>query len=411
MKTINIVKELLKKILPSFIFNWYHFSLAFLGALIYGFPSRKLNVIGVTGTKGKTTTVEMVKEIFEEADKKTASISSIKFTIGRKEWRNRLKMTMPGRFKLQKFLNQALKAGCQYAVFEVTSEGIMEHRHRFIDFDSVLFTNLSPEHIERHGGFENYKKAKGKLFKSSKKIHIINKDDKNSSYFLKFPAERKITFSIKEAEILGEIRFKFKKEIFDLELKGHFNISNALAALAVAESQGIDLKTAKKALEKIKVIPGRMEFVIKKPFKVLVDYAHTPGSLEKVYQSLKGSSLVCVLGSCGGGRDKWRRPKLGKIAQKYCREIILTNEDPYDEKPEKIIAEIKEGIKTKNVKKILDRRKAIREALEKADRGDVVVITGKGSEPWMCIAHGGKIAWDDRKVVKEEYEKYSSLEN
>jgi len=409
MKIINIVKELLKKVLPSFIFNWYHFSLAFLGALIYGFPSRKLNVIGVTGTKGKTTTVEMIKEIFEEAEKKTASISSIRFTIGQKEWRNRLKMTMPGRFKLQRFLNQAVKAGCQYAVFEVTSEGIMEHRHRFIDFNSALFTNLSPEHIERHGGFKNYKKAKGKLFKKCKKIHIINKDDKNSSYFLNFPAERKITFSIKEAEILGETRFKFKGEIFDLELKGYFNISNALAALVVAESQGIDLKTSKKALEKIKVIPGRMEFVIKKPFKVLVDYAHTPGSLEKVYKSLKGGNLICVLGSCGGGRDKWRRPKLGEIAQKYCREIILTNEDPYDENPEKIIAEIKEGINTKNVRKILDRRKAIREALEKADRGDIVVITGKGSELWMCIAHGGKIAWDDRKVVKEEYEKYFNI--
>jgi len=158
------------------------------------------------------------------------------------------------------------------------------------------------------------------------------------------------------------------------------------------------LETCKRALEKVKAIPGRMEVVVKEPFTVIVDYAHTPQSLKKVYETFRNSKLICVLGSCGGGRDKWKRPVLGKIAAQYCQKIIVTNEDPYDEDPMNIINQVAEGAKGK-AEKTLDRKEAIKEALKTAKQGDVVIITGKGSEPWMCIKNGKKIPWSDREIV------------
>jgi len=415
------MKELIKKFIPSFLLSWYHFGLAFLGAVIYRFPARppkfffekfwrakKIKVIGVTGTNGKSTVVEFITKIFEEAGIAIASQSSIRFKIKDKEWPNLYKMTMPGRFFMQKFLRQAVNAGCKYAVLEVTSEGIKQHRHRFIDFETAVFTNLSPEHIEAHGGFENYKKAKGELFKTAKGIHIINLDDKNADYFLQFPANKKITYGLNQGDI------NTQNSHFKLKLTGDFNNYNALATICVGLSYGIGLEVCKRAVEKIEGIPGRMELVAQEPFKVFVDYAFTPNALEKVYQTISSklqapsSKLICVLGACGGGRDKWKRPVLGEIAAKYCDEIIITNEDPYDENPTKILSDVKSGItgyKLQVTREILDRREAISEALKSAKEGDSVVITGKGCEPWMCVAGGKKIPWDDRKVVKEEFEK------
>ena len=392
------MKKSIKKFIPSVFLSWYHFKLAFLGAVIYGFSSRKLKVIGITGTGGKTTTVNLTTQILEQAKYKVASISSIKFKIGDKEWKNELKMTMPGRLKLQRFLRKAVKAGCQYAVIEVTSEGILQHRQKFIDFDVAVFTNLAPEHIERHGSFEKYREAKGKLFEQCKKIHIVNLDDDSAEYFSQFPANKKYTYGLNKGDI------NTRNTQFKLHLIGKFNIYNALAAICVGLSQGIDLETCQRALEKTEGIPGRMEIVIAEPFRVIVDYAHTPDSLEKVYQTTHGSKLICVLGSCGGGRDKWKRPELGEVAAKYCDEIIITNEDPYDENPMDIINQVAEGA-GQRAKKILDRREAIRKALELAQPGDTVIITGKGSEPWMCVAGGKKIPWDDREIVKEEFKK------
>ena len=412
------MKEILKKFIPAFLLNWYHFLLAALGAVLYRFPSKKIKVIGVTGTNGKTTVVNLTTKILEEAGYKIASLSSIKFKIGEQTWPNILKMTMPGRFKIQNFLRQAVNNKCQYAVLEVTSEGIKQHRHQFIDFDIAVFTNLSPEHIEAHGGFENYKKAKGKLFQAAKNIHVINIDDKNKNYFMQFPAKQKYTYGLDK----GDINDRELK--LNLRLIGEFNIYNALAAISVCLSQRVSLKICKKAVEEAEGIPGRMEEVISEPFKVFVDYAFTPNALEKVYQTLKTElpteakvkkrtkdssppkdrKMVCVLGACGGGRDRWKRPELGKLAAKYCNEIIVTNEDPYDENPMEIIEQVVKGTNGK-AKKILDRREAIKEALELAQTGDTIVITGKGCEPWICVAGGKKIPWDDRKIVKEEFKK------
>lgn len=387
------MKSLLRKIIPTFLISWYHLLLAFLGAALYGFPSRKLIVIGVTGTNGKSTTVDMISRIFREAGLKTASLSSIRFQILDKEWRNTMKMTMPGRFVIQRFLRQAKNTGCTHFILEVTSEGILQHRQRFMNFHTAVFTNLSPEHIERHGSFEKYQEAKGKLFQAAQKVHVINKDDEHAEYFLRFPAEKIIMYSLADARDL-DLRLK---------LLGEFNVSNALAALATAKDLGIAFDISKRALESIESVPGRMELVVKEPFQVVVDYAFTPAALEKVYQTLKpkAGKMICVLGAAGGGRDKWKRPVLGKIAATYCDTVILTNEDPYEEDPEKIIHEVHGGTQGRG-EIIVDRREAIRMALSQARPGDVVIITGKGSEDSIAVQGGKRIPWDDREVVREE---------
>ena len=410
------MKNFLKKIIPDFLLNWYHFAWAFLGAIIYGFPSRKLKVIGVTGTNGKSTVVFLISRILEKAGYQVAALSSIQFKIKDRVWPNDLKMTMPGRITIQKFLKQANKAGCQYVVLEVTSEGIKQHRHQFINFQTAVFTNLTKEHIESHGSFENYKKAKGKLFKALKSNGkmIINSDDPNADYFLGFKAGEKMKYGLKSAKDIefsrNGISFKFKETQFNLNLIGKFNIYNALAAILVGLSEKIPLNKIKLALENIKGIPGRMEFVVKEPFTVIVDYAHTPDALEKVYQTIRESfsgKIIGVLGAAGGGRDKWKRLKFGKIAEKYLDKIIITNEDPYNEDPSQILSEIKSGISNfkfqiSNFHEILDRREAIRKAINLAKQDDVIIITGKGCEPWMCVANNKKVPWDDREVVREE---------
>ena len=425
-----MLKNFVKKISPRFFVSCYHFCWAFLGAMVFGFPSRKIKVIGITGTNGKTTTANLIADILEEGGYKVAVASSIKFKIGKEEQENKLKMTMPGRAVLQKFLREAVKAGCQYAIIEATSEGTLQYRQRFINWQTMVFTNLSPEHIERHKGFENYKKAKGQYFKICKGTHIINADDANSEYFLQFPSKQKFCYGLKNPNVKiarGEnvreekdgLYFDIENKNFYLPLIGKFNVYNCLAAICVGLSQNVSLEICQKALANSGGAPGRMEEVIKEPFRVIVDYAFTPNALEQVYSTLRKSTsqLVCVLGACGGGRDKWKRPVLGQIAAKHCDEILITNEDPYDENPMEIIHQVAEGAQGTEFLvrkefgsfhpplKILDRREAIRKALELAEPNDTVIITGKGSEPWLCVENGKKIPWDDRAIVREEFAK------
>ncbi|MFA5755192.1 MAG: Mur ligase family protein, partial [Candidatus Paceibacterota bacterium] len=191
----------MRKYIPNFIISIYHFLISLMGAIIYNFPGNKIKVIGITGTNGKSTVVNITSEILKEAGYKVASSSSIVFKIGDIEEENKMKMTMPGRFTLQKFLRKAVNQKCDYVIIEVTSEGIKQYRHCFINFDVVGITNLTPEHIEAHKGFDNYKKAKGELFKACKNIHIINEDDNYKDYFLSFPAKKTITYGINKGEI------------------------------------------------------------------------------------------------------------------------------------------------------------------------------------------------------------------
>lgn len=422
-----MIKTLIKKVTPKFVISLYHWKLSFLGAFFYCFPSyhrklgsvNKMKVIGVTGTNGKSTVVDFTSRILEEAGFKVASFSSVRIKIGDQEKKNMYKMTMPGRFVIQRFLKKALKDNCDYVLLEVTSEGIKQHRHKFINFYSAIFTNLTPEHIESHGSFENYLKAKLKLFKTLKKdsIAVINFDDPSADKFIENSSGKIYGYSLikkeKDNSILGKldkydssgIDFSIKGYSFHLNLLGKFNLNNALASISFALSQGISLETCDKALRKIKAVSGRMDLIKADNFSVVVDYAHTPDALEKVYSSLSFSNRkVCVLGSCGGGRDKWKRKQMGEIADKYCDIIILTNEDPYDEDPQKIIDDVAVGIKGKEMK-IIDRKEAIAKALSLADNDDVVIITGKGSEPWMCLEKGKKIPWDDREIVKKYLKK------
>lgn len=415
------MKRIIKKILPSNAISFYHYLLSFVSGVFYGFPSRKIKIIGVTGTGGKSTVVTIISKILEEADYKVASSSSLSFKIGQEEQENKLKMTMPGRFTLQKFLSNAVKAKCDYAILEVTSEGIKQHRHKFIDFDTAVMTNLNPEHIEAHGGFDNYKREKGKLFKEAKELHVINLDDEHADYFLSFKAKKIITYGIKNKKadfIAEEIRltpggstFKVSGVEFELNLLCEFNIYNALCAVAIGVSHGATLIQCREAIKKIGQIAGRTERIIDNPFSVFIDYAFTPVALEKVYQFLKPEKqkLICVLGACGGGRDGWKRPVLGEIADRYGDYVIVTNEDPYDENPQSIIDQVSSGVKDiGKLFKIFDRREGIKKALELASEGDVVIITGKGSEPWICWENGRKEAWDDRIVAREEFAKLKS---
>ncbi|MBU0546599.1 MAG: UDP-N-acetylmuramoyl-L-alanyl-D-glutamate--2,6-diaminopimelate ligase [Patescibacteria group bacterium] len=402
-----MVKKFLRKIIPTYLRDAYHLLPSFLGAVYYRFPSNKIKVIAVTGTNGKSSVINLVKYVLEEAGFKVAASSSIFFQIGDQQKPNTLRMTMPGGFYLQGFLRKAVNNKCDYAVLEITSEGIKQYRHKFITFEAAVFTNLTPEHIEAHGSFEKYREAKGKLFEATKNIHIINIDDENAEYFLKFPAKKKYTYGLNRGDI------NTKNTQFKLKLLGEFNIYNALAAICVGLSQSVSLEICQRALEKIEGIPGRMELVISEPFKVVVDYAFTPNALDQAYKairnSLNPSKMICVLGSCGGGRDKWKRPILGELATKYCDEIIITNEDPYDENPKEIIDQVAVGTGEKALK-ILDRREAIRLALKLAKENDAVIITGKGCELSICLPDGKKILWDDRQVIREEFNKISGLQ-
>ena len=409
-----------RKIIPKRIFKAlqpiYHWLMAFLAAVIYLFPSRKIFVVGVTGTKGKTSTIEIISAILEEAGFKTALTSSLRFKAGEESWKNEYKMTMPGRFFLQKFLRKAVKEKCQYAILEMTSEGAVQHRNKFIKTNALVFTNLAPEHIESHGSFEAYRDAKLRYFrdleKSKEKIRIavINEDDQAAPHFLKFNIPQKVKYGLKDVSkyelqkdglsfILNGVETKTK-------LSGLFNLYNILAAVAFCKTQNVGNETIKKAIEKFQGIEGRLERIDESQnFSVIVDYAHTPDSLEKVYETFQTSRKVCVLGSAGGGRDKWKRPEMGKIASKHCDQIILTNEDPYDENPQTIIEEVKAGISSGRVEIIIDRREAIAKALSYAKTGDAVIITGKGAEPWLMGPKGTKIKWDDREVAREELRK------
>lgn len=410
------MKKLIKKIIPQFLLSWYHFSLAVLANILYGFPSRQLIVIGVTGTKGKSTTCNMIWQVLTQAGYKVGMTTTANIKIGDKEWINDTKMTMQGRLRLQKLIRNMVKTGCKYAIIETSSEGILQHRHVGIKYQIAIFTNLSPEHLERHGSFENYKQAKGKLFKniSGQSVIIANQDDKYVDYFLSFPAFRHITYGFSSRADIKAEGIQIKPEgnyflvanhPFYVPLLGEFNIYNALAAIALGRSQNIDWAVLQKALQNFRKMPGRMEEIKSlRGFSVFVDYAHTPESLEMVYKTLKPKSgrLIAVLGSCGGGRDKAKRPHLGKLAGKYADIAIITNEDPYDEDPEKIINEVYQGLSGFKIKKykISDRGQAIKKALSLAQSGDVVVITGKGSE--QCIVtKNGSLTWDDREVVKK----------
>ena len=401
---------LLRAALPA-----YHFLLALTGAVVYRFPSRRLTVIGVTGTKGKTSTAEILNNILEASGAKTSVLGTLRFKIGDESKRNLKKMTMPGRFFVQKFLHDAVRRGCSHAVIEMTSEGAKQFRQRFIDMDALIFTNLSPEHIESHGSYEAYRDAKlsiaATLARSSKpkRLMIANNDDREAVLFLATPHVTPVGYSQTDVEIVRAddtgIELVWRGKKVSSPLPGIFNAYNIIAAATCAKELGIPLDAIVLGIENTRQIEGRMERVDDgSSFPVIVDYAHTPDSLEAVYIAYKNHENICILGNTGGGRDKWKRPVMGAIAEAHCAKVILTNEDPYDEDPRSILDEIAAGMKTMKPEIILDRREAIARALTLAKETThaAVLITGKGTDPYIMGPNGTKLVWDDREVAREE---------
>ncbi|MEK7104323.1 MAG: UDP-N-acetylmuramoyl-L-alanyl-D-glutamate--2,6-diaminopimelate ligase [Patescibacteria group bacterium] len=433
-------KSTIKKLLGSKAVSSYHYFKAQIAALYFGYPTKNLVVIGVIGTKGKTSTSNFIWNCLDKAGLKASMFSTANIRIDQKESLNKFHMTMPSPFIVQKFFKQTLKEKCVFTIIETTSEGIKQFRHKGIDFDFLVFTNLTPEHLPSHEcSFEKYKEAKGKVFGGLtdypdkhlagldiKKTIIANIDDTHSEYFLNFKAEKKFSFSIKnqsnyQAENLQAddkgTSFSVKGKPYRLNLLGDFNVYNALPSIVIGDLLGIDYEQIRQGLADLKTLPGRMEIMaLGQNFVVLVDYAHEPKSIEVALAASRNlvknnGKLIILLGAEGGGRDKAKRPKMGELSGRLADVVVVSNVDPYDDDPKEIIKDIAVAcvqagkIINQNLFVIEDRREGIKKCLQLAQQGDVVLITGKGAEQSM-IVKGQKIPWDDRDVVKEELKKF-----
>jgi UDP-N-acetylmuramoyl-L-alanyl-D-glutamate--2,6-diaminopimelate ligase len=400
---IDFIVKILKRIIPD---TWaapmkpvYHSLLAHYFAWWYQFPARTLTVIGVTGTKGKSTTCDMVYSICTAAGYKTALASTIRFVTPQSDKPNKFKMTMQGRGHLQHLLAQAIREGATHAVVEISSEGLLQGRHCFLFLNALIVTNIHPEHIERHGSFENYVTAKrsivAELERSPKRPRILvaNSDIQETRSFLSADVEVALPFS--KTELQGAPT---------VPLAGDFNRMNALAALKATGALGVEESTARNALASLPQVRGRTEEISMDGITAVVDYAHTAESLEAVYGAYSGRK-ICILGSTGGGRDRWKRPKMGAVADQMCETVILTNEDPYDEDPRAIVDEIASGM-ARTPLIIMDRREAIRHAIRLATPDVTVLITGKGTDPYIMGPKGSKTPWSDSAVVREELQKH-----
>ncbi|HFC10812.1 MAG TPA: UDP-N-acetylmuramyl-tripeptide synthetase [Candidatus Kaiserbacteria bacterium] len=414
-KLLDTIVRVLKRIIPepivSFFRPIYHRTISLLMAITYGFPAKKLTVIGVTGTKGKSTVAEMLFAILSEGGNNTALASTIRFAIGKESKPNLFKMTLQGRGFIQSFMKKALSGKCTHMVVEITSESVLQARHWFLYLNGLVVTNIQPEHIERHGSFEKYVSAKRTIVraleKSPKKNRVLvaNADVPETKKFLDAHVTRSIGFSENDLENVistdTEVSFTYDHTYFVLPIPGKFNVMNALSAIKLADYIGVPRTVTVSALKKLTRIPGRVERIEEgQDFMAVVDYAHTPDSLKALYEAFPNHRKICVLGNTGGGRDTWKRSAMGKIADEFCDKIILTNEDPYDEDPISIV-EAMASVMQKKPLIIMDRKDAIRAALRAARTGDAVLISGKGTDPYIMEENGKKTPWSDAAVVRE----------
>jgi len=419
------IKIVLKKLIPKKVRNLRHLFFAWYGAMKYKHPSEELYVIGITGTSGKSSTTYILRQLLKTAGYTVGSLSTIDFYIAGENKLNDQKMTMLGRMQIQKYLREMVNKKCDIAIVETTSEGRVQYRHRFINYDMMMLTNLYPEHIDSHGSFENYKQAKldlfkyvakGKRKKEKEKVALVNGVSEYANEFLNFPFDKKITFGtdITNKKIKHDgLYFTIAHTQFHAPLFGEHNINNIDAAITIARELDISWELLQQAVRELKPIPGRIEFITearKKGFDVIVDYAFEPQAMKALYDVvtlLKPQRIIHVFGSTGGGRDKVRRFALGEFIAKKADVCIVTDEDPYEDDPMEIIDDIADAVKktgkiiNKNMFKILDRKKAIQTAVEMAQTGDLILITGKGSEQGMCVAGGKMISWDDREIVRD----------
>ena len=430
------MKSKIKKLIPEKAISFYHFCVAVLAAFWCGFPSKKMIVIGITGTKGKTSAANFVWSVLNTAGFKTGLIGTANIRIGDIEMLNKYHMTMPGRFILQGLLKRMAGAGCKYCVVETTSEGIKQWRHFGIFYDIAVFTNLSPEHLEAHGNsFEKYKAAKGELFaalakkgckiidgKKIEKIIIANHDNPHAGYYLGFWADKKITFGMKEGDFVAKnvcntpdgLEFFVGADKYEINILGKFNVYNALPAIIIGSLAGISHSKIQEGLKSLKIIPGRMEKIDEgQNFSVFVDYAHEKEGMNAVLETAReivsemAGKIIVLFGAEGGGRDKTKRSQLGEAVAQKADFAVISNVDPYEDDPKEICGDIARAaekfgkIRGQNLFIIEDRREGIRKALSLAAQNDIVLITGKGSEQSIVIG-GKRYPWDDRVVVREE---------
>ena len=410
------IKDILPDSLVETLRPPYHWALSWFGSFWYGFPSRNIKIVAVTGTKGKSSVCEYVNSILETAGYRTALLSTIRFKIDGESNPNLMKMTVPGRFFVPAFIARAVKHKCDWLVLEMSSEAVKQFRNRHIALDALIFTNLAPEHIESHGSFANYVAAKlsigEQLVKSPKRprIMVANADDEYGSDFLSLPVDHALPFSIQNTAYTTDensTNVPFEDVTLFAQHPGAFTAANILAAATFAHSIGIPTSVIRTGIDACAHIPGRAERIdVGQPYLAVVDYAHTPDSLTQLYEAYPERKKICVLGNCGGGRDTWKRPEMAHIAETHCVVVILTDEDPYDEDPEQIVKQMADGMTTPP-EIIMDRRLAIRRALVLANqgKGNCVLVSGKGTDPYIMRAHGKRERWSDANVVREELER------
>ena len=398
----------IRHLIPNWMVNsFFHLPVAFLAAFTYRYPGRHLKIIGVTGTDGKTTTATLIYQILLQAEKKVALISTV--SAG-------LHVTSPHPWKLQAFLKKIADQDYEYLVLEVTSHGLDQHRVFGINFLMGVITNVTHEHLDYHGTYQNYLQAKARLFENVK-IAVLNRDDRSYQTLLTKTKKNKqtqlVTYGIKNTADFNPKKFQFKTS-----LPGEYNQYNCLAAIAATSSLEIPAEKIRRTITAFKGVKGRMEKIDEgQDFQVIVDFAHTSNGLKNALKTLRESKhhrLIAVFG-CAGLRDARKRPIMGKIASRLADVSVLTAEDPRTEDVDKIINQIARGcqkaggVEGKNFFRIPDRSEAIKFAIQKlAKKSDIVVICGKGHEQSMCFGTT-EYPWSDhkeaRKALKEKLKK------
>lgn len=396
------MKDLIRRIVPeSLIRSLWHAPRAWSFAALNRFPGKKLIVIAVAGTKGKTTTAYLTAELLRQAGHRVALLSTAALRIGDDEQLNPYKMTSPSPQIVQRFLADAVNAHCNYAVVEVSSHAITQHRFAGVPFSYAIITNLASDHLEYHATTEEYQEVHRQLITPELKALIVNGDDPNCA----------IVRGQARVERIFETGDEIAQQMQELELTlpGDYNFKNAHAAATLADELQVPWSVVSKALQGPLPVPGRFEKItVDTGTTTIVDYAHSPESLEAFFAAAsplkKKGKLITVYGACGE-RDPHVRPAMGASLDRWSDIVIITNDDPYGEDPEEIATQVIGGITNKKWEetlfKILDRRQAIAQALRIADKHDIVAVLGKGAEQYQVVGEVRR-PWDDRKVVREE---------
>lgn len=420
-------KVTVDKRVPQVVVSSTRHQIADIADRFYSSPSRGINLIGITGTNGKTTVTHLIQKIFEENKQKCALIGTLGYKLSSNGEYRDAKHTTPQAPELQATLRMIKDVEkIDNVVMEVSSHALEQNRVGGCCFDGAVLTNLTQDHLDYHITMENYFEAKALLFKRLQEgaYAVINADDKWSEKFISVVPDnvRKYTYGVNNnADVMAkDIVFSLNGAEFklvtsngeypvNLHMNGMFSVYNVLAAVTAAIAMGIDLSVALKALENVKGVAGRFEVVAKKPL-VIVDYAHTPDGLENVLNSAreitpKDGKLICLFG-CGGDRDATKRPKMGAIAERIADKIVITSDNPRSEDPQQIITDIIAGLKSTNPEKVTiepDRGQAIALLKTIAANNDVVVIAGKGHEDYQ-ILKDRTIHFDDREEARKVFE-------